>query len=259
MDCILPGSSVHGILQATIREWVAMPSSRGSSWPRDWTQVSCIAGRSLTVWATGEALCCWGTHVSLHPSWAWHWPLPQGPLWAFPSHFPEWLVSSEISPFDSGADPPLPVISFQKSGQSRVGAALWRINFWRRGSRWRGSEWVTSQLQRHCSKVLTSTESKGFFLVLDLPLWTLAWKMRLMIHISCLHHRSLIWYFLPSLVWPLPICLDSRTWHSRFLRNIAFYSIRPCFYHQSHPQLGILFALTPSLHSFWSYFSTDLQ
>ena len=35
--------------------------------------------------------------------------------------------------------------------------------------------------------------------------------------------------------------------------------IRPCFYHQSHPQLGILFALAPSLHSFWSYFSTDLQ
>ena len=64
---------------------------------------------------------------------------------------------------------------------------------------------------------------------------------------------------LPSPVWPLPICLDSWTWHSRFLCNIAIYSIRPCFYRQSHPQLGILFALAPSLHSFWSYFSTDLQ
>ena len=53
------------------------------------------------------------------------------------------------------------------------------------------------------------------------------------------------------------ICLDSWTWHSRFLCNIAVYSIGPCFYHQSHPQLGIVFALTPSLHSFWSYFSTD--
>ena len=50
--------------------------------------------------------------------------------------------------------------------------------------------------------------------------------------------------------------LDSWTWHSRFLCNIAVYSIRPCFYHQSHPQLGIVFALAPSLHSFWSYFST---
>ena len=43
MDCNLPGSPVHGILQARILEWVAMPSSRGSSWPRDQTQVSCIA------------------------------------------------------------------------------------------------------------------------------------------------------------------------------------------------------------------------
>ena len=44
-DCIPPGSSVHGILQARILEWVAMPSSRGSSQPRDWTRVfyiSCI-------------------------------------------------------------------------------------------------------------------------------------------------------------------------------------------------------------------------
>ena len=39
MGCILPGSSVPGILQARILEWVAMPSSRGSSWPRDWTLV----------------------------------------------------------------------------------------------------------------------------------------------------------------------------------------------------------------------------
>ena len=44
-------------------------------------------------------------------------------------------------------------------------------------------------------------------------------------------------------------CLDSWTWHSRFLCNIALYSIGPCFYHQSHPQPGIIFALPPSLHS----------
>ena len=37
MDCSQPGFSVHGILQARILEWVAIPSSRGSSWPRDWT------------------------------------------------------------------------------------------------------------------------------------------------------------------------------------------------------------------------------
>ena len=45
-----------GILQARILEWVAMPSSKGSSRPRDWTQVSCIVGSFFTIWATREAL-----------------------------------------------------------------------------------------------------------------------------------------------------------------------------------------------------------
>ena len=44
--------TVHGILQATILEWVAIPFSRGSSQTRDWTQVSCIAGGFFTSWAT---------------------------------------------------------------------------------------------------------------------------------------------------------------------------------------------------------------
>ena len=44
-DSSPPGSSVHGILQVRTLEWVAIPFSRGSSWPRDRTQVSCIAGR----------------------------------------------------------------------------------------------------------------------------------------------------------------------------------------------------------------------
>ena len=43
------------------------------------------------------------------------------------------------------------------------------------------------------------------------------------------------------------------------LCNNAVYSIGPCFHHQTHPQLGVFFALAPSLHSLWSYFSTDLQ
>ena len=47
MDCSSPGSSVHGILQARILEWVAMPSSRGSSQPRDRTWVSCMTVDSL--------------------------------------------------------------------------------------------------------------------------------------------------------------------------------------------------------------------
>ena len=42
MDCSPPGSSVHGILQARILDWAAVPSSRGSSWPRDWICISHI-------------------------------------------------------------------------------------------------------------------------------------------------------------------------------------------------------------------------
>ena len=55
VDCSLPGSSIHGILQARILEWVAISFSRGSSPPRDRTQVSCIAGRRFTLWATRKA------------------------------------------------------------------------------------------------------------------------------------------------------------------------------------------------------------
>ena len=55
MNCSLPGSSIHGILQARIPEWVAISFSSGTSQPRNWTQVSCIAGRCLTDWATWEA------------------------------------------------------------------------------------------------------------------------------------------------------------------------------------------------------------
>ena len=52
----LPGSSVHGISQARIP---AISFSRGSSWPRDQTRVSCIAGKFFTVWATREAIYLW--------------------------------------------------------------------------------------------------------------------------------------------------------------------------------------------------------
>ena len=54
MDCSLPGSAVHGILQARILEWFAISFFRGSSQPRDQTQTSGIVGRFSTVWATRE-------------------------------------------------------------------------------------------------------------------------------------------------------------------------------------------------------------
>ena len=64
---------------------------------------------------------------------------------------------------------------------------------------------------------------------------------------------------MPSSVWPVLICFDSWTSHSRFLCNIALYSIRLYFHPSSHPQLGVVFALALSLHSFWSSFTTLLS
>ena len=52
MDCSPPDS--YGILQARVLEWIVIPLSRSSSWPRDQTQVSCIASRFFTIWATGK-------------------------------------------------------------------------------------------------------------------------------------------------------------------------------------------------------------
>ena len=54
MDCSPPGSSVHGLFQARVLEWVDLSFSRGSSQPKDWTRVSCTACRFFTIWATGE-------------------------------------------------------------------------------------------------------------------------------------------------------------------------------------------------------------
>ena len=51
--------TVHGIFWATILEWVAFPLSRGSSQPRDWSQVSCTGGKFFTSWATREAQEYW--------------------------------------------------------------------------------------------------------------------------------------------------------------------------------------------------------
>ena len=58
----LPCSSVHGILQARVLEWVAISLSRGSSQHRDQTQVSCITGRFFTIWATRQAPDSWGAY-----------------------------------------------------------------------------------------------------------------------------------------------------------------------------------------------------
>ena len=70
MDCSLPGSSVHGIFQARILEWVAISFSRGSSWPRDRTRVPHIVGRRFTVGGLTYSSHHWSTlpHPANEPS-----------------------------------------------------------------------------------------------------------------------------------------------------------------------------------------------
>ena len=69
MDYSLPGSSAHGIFPARILEWIAISSSRGSSWPRGWIRISCLGRWILYHWAIG-AQCIssqkrWGTVCAL--------------------------------------------------------------------------------------------------------------------------------------------------------------------------------------------------
>ena len=65
MDHSWPGSSVHGILQARVMEWIVMPSSRGSSWPRDWTHISNAPAVTTRFFTTSTT---WEAHSGLLPS-----------------------------------------------------------------------------------------------------------------------------------------------------------------------------------------------
>ena len=75
MDYSPPGFSVHGISQARILEWVTMPSSKGSSWPRVRTHVSCVfctAGRFFTHWVIGEAPINYALIYALINAYMWN-------------------------------------------------------------------------------------------------------------------------------------------------------------------------------------------
>ena len=74
MDYNPPGSSVHGILQARILEWVAMPSSGGSAQPRDQTEVSLIAGDSLPSELPGKPFSFFSV-AAVTPNVLMHQPL----------------------------------------------------------------------------------------------------------------------------------------------------------------------------------------
>ena len=71
MGCSPPGSSVHGIFQARILEWVATPFFMGSSQLRDRNQVSHIAGRFFSIWATREAWCQLSRHYIKSSNFGW--------------------------------------------------------------------------------------------------------------------------------------------------------------------------------------------
>ena len=81
IDCSPPGFAVHRILQARILEWVAIPFSRGSSWRRDWTRVSHVAGRFFNVWATREA------HWELYHYRQWQKSISNCPILKLPLSF----------------------------------------------------------------------------------------------------------------------------------------------------------------------------
>ena len=96
-DCSLPGSSLYEILQARILERVAIPSSRGSSWPRDWTWVSGIADRSFAASAAREAQISY-TYIS---------SLLSLPPYSSTFHPSRWSQSTELKlPVLSGSFPP---------------------------------------------------------------------------------------------------------------------------------------------------------
>ena len=92
MDCI-----VHGILQARILEWVAVPFSRGSSQPRDWTQVSHIAGGLFTIWATSKALKSRHFSYISHPCVSVCVVAPQPGMEPTPPAVGEWGLNHRIT------------------------------------------------------------------------------------------------------------------------------------------------------------------
>ena len=75
MDCSLPGSSVHGISQARVLEWVAISSSRGSSLPRDGSRVSCTGARFFTSEPPGKPVSLYSLHECLMVSYMIFMPL----------------------------------------------------------------------------------------------------------------------------------------------------------------------------------------
>ena len=116
MDCSPPNSSIHGLLQARILEWVAVPFSKGSSQPRDWTQVSYIAGGFFTIWATREALMVCEVKVTQSCPTLCHlmtsWTI-QSMEFSRPEYWSEWPFFSPGDLPNAGIEPRSPTLQVE--------------------------------------------------------------------------------------------------------------------------------------------------
>ena len=126
VDCSLPGFSVHGIFQARVLEWAAISFSKGSSWPRNWTWVSCIAGRCFTLWATREE------------PWQWR-KKKKGDLQGM-QPLKDWLYITEKCG-------PLASACHEKSLSSGVICSMWKLNIDWNGGDLREGKTLKSLLQ----------------------------------------------------------------------------------------------------------------
>ena len=77
MDCSPQASSVHGILQERILEWVATPFNMEFSWPRNQMWVSCITGKFFTIWASSKVILSilGNSKMKIKHRWSYHWKL----------------------------------------------------------------------------------------------------------------------------------------------------------------------------------------
>ena len=117
VDCSLPGSSIHGIFQARVPEWLAISFSRGAS--RDGTCISCISGRCFTIWAPREAHS--GGYIVQYEKW-YKWKLcllfllkhqrhslanlilPSFPVVPLLPYYIYWNRIAESSPYSGGGE-----------------------------------------------------------------------------------------------------------------------------------------------------------
>ena len=122
MDCNMPGSSIHGIVQARILAWVAIPFSRGCSSPRDQTHVSCTTDIFFAIWATREALAIIVQSLSHVQFFVTLWAAAHQ---AFLSFTISWSLLRFMSVESMMLSHPLPLSSFAFNFSQHQGLFQW--------------------------------------------------------------------------------------------------------------------------------------